>query len=178
MEILQEGKYGVIAIDNLANADEEVLSRVRSLASAHHDARGLATDDHPPLYFHKCDITSEADLDALFNTYTHRASTSTKPRSRIVATIHFAALKSVADSIASPLAYYNVNVSGTVRLGEALSAWNSKKIVFSSSCVVYGEDKAGKGIVETDWQTGGSSGGKISNPCSPFPLAFSTYFAH
>lgn len=159
-------RSGVVAIDNLANADEEVLARVRSLAALHHSSRGLPADSHPPLYFHKCDITSTTDLEDVFHTYAHRTSTSTRPRSRIQAAIHFAALKSVAESIVSPLAYYHVNVSGTVSLGEQLSLWNVKKIVFSSSCVVYGEDKAGRGIVESDWQTGGSSGGKISNPCA------------
>jgi len=58
---------------------------------------------------------------------------------RIDAVIHFAALKSVADSVSDPLAYYANNVGGMLTLIEAMEAEGVRRIVFSSSATVYGE---------------------------------------
>ena len=52
--------------------------------------------------------------------------------------IHFAALKSVGESMEHPHRYYEWNVNGTVRLTQALIAVDVKKLVFSSSASVYG----------------------------------------
>jgi len=55
------------------------------------------------------------------------------------AVIHFAGLKSVGESVAHPLEYYDNNVVGTLRLVQAMQAANVCKPVFSSSATVYGE---------------------------------------
>jgi UDP-glucose 4-epimerase len=55
------------------------------------------------------------------------------------AVIHFAGLKSVVDSVASPLEYYDNNVVGTLRLVEAMRDANVPNLIFSSSATVYGE---------------------------------------
>ncbi|MDA9666188.1 UDP-glucose 4-epimerase GalE, partial [bacterium] len=55
--------------------------------------------------------------------------------------LHFAGLKAVNDSIKDPLAYYDVNVVGSLNLLEAINASNCKNIIFSSSATVYGEAK-------------------------------------
>jgi len=57
---------------------------------------------------------------------------------RIEAVIHFAARKSVADSLTDPGAYFGVNVGGTIALLRALRAAGVARLVFSSSCAVYG----------------------------------------
>ncbi|WP_199577186.1 UDP-glucose 4-epimerase GalE [Streptomyces sp. CRB46] len=58
--------------------------------------------------------------------------------SRPSAVIHLAALKAVAESVADPGRYYDVNVNGTrVLLEEALN-FDVTRFVFSSSCSVYG----------------------------------------
>jgi UDP-glucose 4-epimerase len=44
----------------------------------------------------------------------------------------------VGESVAQPLLYYDNNVGGTLRLLEAMRARGVRKIVFSSSCTVYG----------------------------------------
>ncbi|EDM69931.1 UDP-glucose 4-epimerase [Roseobacter sp. AzwK-3b] len=54
------------------------------------------------------------------------------------AVIHFAGLKSVAESVADPALYYDVNVGGTVSLLRAMAEIDCSKIVFSSSATVYG----------------------------------------
>ena len=57
----------------------------------------------------------------------------------IDAVIHFAALKSVAESVAAPLHYHLNNVGGLLSLVEAMDAAAIRTIVFSSSATVYGD---------------------------------------
>jgi UDP-glucose 4-epimerase len=58
---------------------------------------------------------------------------------RFDATIHFAGLKSVGESVADPLAYYRNNVNGTVTLLQCLAEAQVRRFVFSSSATVYGD---------------------------------------
>jgi UDP-arabinose 4-epimerase len=57
---------------------------------------------------------------------------------RPVAVIHFAAFASVAESVFSPSKYYANNVCGTLNLLESMRDARIDKIIFSSSCSVYG----------------------------------------
>lgn len=52
--------------------------------------------------------------------------------------VHFAAYKSVGESMQHPDKYWRNNVAGTVELVEALHGVGVDQIVFSSSCSVYG----------------------------------------
>src|SRR5574338_1674727 len=61
--------------------------------------------------------------------------------SQAIAVIHFAGLKAVGESVQQPLAYYDNNVIGTLRLLEAMSECGVKTLVFSSSATVYGEPR-------------------------------------
>lgn len=54
------------------------------------------------------------------------------------AIIHFAALKSVAESVHKPLAYYRNNLNSLINLLELANEFSIKGFVFSSSCSVYG----------------------------------------
>ncbi len=58
---------------------------------------------------------------------------------RIEAVMHFAARALVAESVADPALYWDVNVGGTLALLEAMRATGVARVVFSSSCAVYGE---------------------------------------
>jgi UDP-glucose 4-epimerase len=53
--------------------------------------------------------------------------------------MHFAALKSVGESVEEPLLYYDNNVGGTIALVETLLEFDVKCFVFSSSATVYGD---------------------------------------
>jgi UDP-glucose 4-epimerase len=57
---------------------------------------------------------------------------------RVKAVMHFAALASVPDSIASPEAYYRVNVGGTKSVLDAMRAAGVRRILFSSTAATYG----------------------------------------
>lgn len=73
-----------------------------------------------------------------------RAILDTRP----AAVMHFAGLALVGESVANPARYYDVNVVGGLRLMEATLAGEVDKLVFSSTCAVYGKSDAVP-IVET-----------------------------
>jgi UDP-glucose 4-epimerase len=63
--------------------------------------------------------------------------------------LHFAAYALVSESVAQPELYYRNNVVGTLNLLDALRAAEVKRLVFSSTCAVYGEPE----VVPMDEQT-------------------------
>ena len=70
-----------------------------------------------------------ADLDLIVELCTRRDITQV---------VHFAAYKSVGESMEQPSRYWLNNVTGTVKLVEAMLTAGVNDIVFSSSCSVYG----------------------------------------
>src|SRR5262249_4446281 len=109
--------YDVIAIDNLVNSKLAAIRRVEHIA----DRR---------VTFHRADVCDRAALMQIF---------AAQP---IDAVIHFAALKTVGESIAQPLDYYRNNLGGLVALLETLRIYDVKRFVFSSSAAVYGDPHA------------------------------------
>ena len=55
------------------------------------------------------------------------------------AVMHFAAWLIVSDSVGDPAGYYRNNVAGTLGTLEAMAAEQVSRLVFSSTCAVYGE---------------------------------------
>lgn len=55
------------------------------------------------------------------------------------AVMHFAAFLNVGESVHKPLAYWRNNVANTINLLEAMRDAGVRKLVFSSTCAVYGE---------------------------------------
>ena len=113
VELLQAG-FDVTVFDNFCNSQPEALARVARI-----------TGKTPKLI--KGDIRNRAALVAALRD------------SGASAVIHFAGLKAVGESVAQPLAYYDNNVVGTVRLLEAMGECGVKTLVFSSSATVYGD---------------------------------------
>jgi UDP-glucose 4-epimerase len=58
---------------------------------------------------------------------------------QIDAVMHFAAFALVAESVADPALYYRNNVVGTLSLLEAMRFAGVHRVVFSSTCAIYGE---------------------------------------
>lgn len=61
---------------------------------------------------------------------------------RIDAVMHFAAWLAVGESVRDPGKYFENNFVGTLRLLEAMQAEGVTRLVFSSTCAVYGEPQA------------------------------------
>ncbi len=113
VELLNAG-YQVTVFDNFSNSQPEAIQRVERI-----------TGKKLPCI--EGDIRDPAALDAAL-----KASQAT-------AVIHFAGLKAVGESVEQPLHYYDNNVSGTVKLLQAMQANAIKTLVFSSSATVYGD---------------------------------------
>jgi UDP-glucose 4-epimerase len=58
---------------------------------------------------------------------------------RVDAVMHFAAWLAPADSVRDPLGYYHNNVVGSLALLRAMAEAGVRRLVFSSTCAVYGE---------------------------------------
>ncbi|KAJ4393749.1 hypothetical protein N0V93_002964 [Gnomoniopsis smithogilvyi] len=159
LELLRAG-YNVIVVDNLSNSYETVLHNVKSIAGKEHKEKGTQM---PLVHFHRVDYRSRS-MRFLLESYTDlvpvtKASSPSSPtsdsdeperrqmayQSRITGVIHFAAFKSVSESIGKPLAYYNNNVCGLVSLLELLDKFAIRNFIFSSSATVYGS-KANDGV--------------------------------
>jgi len=139
LELLKDG-YNVVVVDDLSNCFEEVLNPIKILAEEHCREHGLIM---PTLRFHRMDYRS-AEMRELFPMYA-------AARSCITGVIHFAAFKSVAESIERPLAYYQNNICGLVDLLVTLQENGIKNFVFSSSATVYGaKANEGKPLREDD----------------------------
>ncbi|KAG8628176.1 hypothetical protein KVT40_004049 [Elsinoe batatas] len=147
LELLKEG-YNVIVVDDLSNSFENVLDNVRQLASEWCSKQGLQV---PVLKLHQFDYRSQW-MRHLVSRYALRPSgENAEPASRIAGVIHFAAFKSVEESISKPLQYYQNNICGLVDLLALLQEFGIKNFVFSSSATVYGtRANAGKPLKEHD----------------------------
>jgi UDP-glucose 4-epimerase len=55
------------------------------------------------------------------------------------AVMHFAAKSLVGESVTHPLGYYDVNVGGTATLVQAMQDAGVNRLVFSSTCAIYGD---------------------------------------
>ncbi|KAM7186569.1 hypothetical protein V8F20_011336 [Naviculisporaceae sp. PSN 640] len=155
LELLKQG-YNVIAVDNLSNCFASTRWRIQHLANQHFQAlaeEGRPVKKMPKLHFHKMDYQSNS-MRLLLEQYsippspTHDSEltlteeetpeTTEKRQSQISGVIHFAAYKSVGESITNPLAYYDNNVCGLVGFIRLLDEFNIHNFIFSSSATIYG----------------------------------------
>jgi len=112
---LADAGYDFLILDNLSNSDISVKERLEKLTG-----RGLC--------FYKADIGNRDALDMIFS------------REDIDAVIHLAGYKAVEESVKYPLLYYDNNLSGTVSLLKAMDDHGIRKMLFSSSATVYGQN--------------------------------------
>ena len=103
-----------LILDHFGNSRRSVLERM-----------GRITGKVPPCI--EGDIRDAGLLRRIFAQYP------------ITEVIHFAALKSVGESVREALRYYDNNIAGTVTLLQAMRAANVRSMVFSSSATVYGD---------------------------------------
>lgn len=114
VELIQEG-FEVILIDNLYNSEAEVAGRI-----------GMITGVTPKLEIF--DLCDSGRLDNFL-----------KKSKDIAAIIHFAAYKSVGESVNKPLDYYRNNLVSLINLLDSMRTHDIGCMVFSSSCTVYGQ---------------------------------------
>lgn len=127
--VLLEAGYRLIVLDNFSNSSQESLRRVQELAGGEAASRLVVVEG---------DIRSADDLSRAFRAGVETAGSEVQTTCQVEAVIHFAGLKAVGESIADPLAYWEVNVAGSLQLLAAMRAHGCRTIVFSSSATVYG----------------------------------------
>lgn len=114
IELLDKTNYEVISIDNFSNSSIDTFDRIESIS-------GTRVTNHA---INLCD--REAVFDCLSNI------------KNIAGIIHFAAFKSVPESVENPALYYENNVLSLINILEACKKFNIQNFIFSSSCSVYG----------------------------------------
>ncbi len=111
---LIENNYEVIIIDNLSNSELFILDNIKKITGV------------KPKFYNE-DLLDLNKTNEVINKH------------GIDGVIHFAAFKSVSESIKYPLKYYRNNLLSLINILRLMVENNISNIVFSSSCTVYGQ---------------------------------------
>ena len=115
-ELLKDNKYNITGIDNFYSGTKENLDFIKSI------------DKNNKFNFIEADIRKFKNINQIIR------------ENNIVQVYHFAAIVSVQESIQNPLLSNEVNVKGTLNILESARLNNVKRVVFSSSAAVYGDE--------------------------------------
>lgn len=117
IELLNKTSYRVVSVDNFSNSLRSSYDRIRELTSREFETLDLNLCDRAALDKQLAGIGPIAGI------------------------IHFAAFKSVPDSVADPLLYYTNNNNSLINLMQFAKEHRITNFIFSSSCSVYGNSK-------------------------------------
>lgn len=112
VDLLEHG-YQVVSVDNLSNADESALAGIEEIT-------GIRVVNHA------IDLAEREPTLQLFR------------QEQFTGVIHFAALKSVGDSVHHPALYYHNNLNSLLNVMAGMQETGCQYLIFSSSCSVYG----------------------------------------
>ena len=132
IEILTKSDFDVISIDNLMNSSEDALDNIEKITSKR-------------IVNHKIDLCNQDETRKVFEKYPN-----------IVGVIHFAALKSVPESVEKPLLYYQNNLNSLINILTLSEEFDVQDFIFSSSCSVYGDVSKLPVDEETPWSKAAS----------------------
>ena len=110
---LNDSGYKPIVVDNLSNSLLNNIKGAEQLIKSKID-------------FYEVDCTDFERMDKVFK------------EQKIDAVIHFAAFKSVEESVRQPDKYFSNNIGSLETLIDLMNSHNVNNIIFSSSCNVYG----------------------------------------
>jgi UDP-glucose 4-epimerase len=130
MKILVTGGCGYIGshtIVDLAENGFDLVSADSLVRATAAQLKGVARILGKPIKNHKADLCDKKKVNAIF-----------EKEKNIVGVIHFAALKSVGESVHEPALYYRNNLDSLLNVLEACVSYNVPNFIFSSSCSVYG----------------------------------------
>lgn len=130
MKVLVTGGCGYIGshtIVDLINNGFDVVSVDSNIRSSTQLLDGVEKITGKKIRNYKVDLCNLEDTHAVFH-----------ENRDIVGVIHFAALKTVPESVADPLFYFHNNLASLVNVLKCVKEFNIPNLVFSSSCSVYG----------------------------------------
>ncbi|MBK8701274.1 MAG: UDP-glucose 4-epimerase GalE [Saprospiraceae bacterium] len=145
---LLENEFDVVSIDNGMNSEVSVLDAVRQITGRQ-------------LTHYAIDLCDKDKVDEIF------------AKENFDGVVHFAALKSVSESMSQPFLYFRNNLNSLLNTFEAAKLYGVKAFIFSSSCTVYGNVSESPVDENTPWQEAASvygrtkqMGEKIISHCS------------
>lgn len=104
----------LIIIDNLSNSKIDVIDKLKNIINENN------------FTFYNADLKN---YDKIYNIFKSH---------KIDSIIHFAAYKSVSESISKPTEYYQNNIGSLLNILDLCDKFNVKNFIFSSSATVYG----------------------------------------
>lgn len=110
---LLDNDFEVVVVDNNVRSDIRILDIVERITGKTIDREQV-------------DLCDKTALQAVFDRY------------ELQGVIHFAAYKSVPESTANPLMYYQNNLISLLNVLECMQERHLSNLIFSSSCAVYG----------------------------------------
>ena len=114
---LVEAGYNPIIVDNFSNSSEKVIERLEKITNK-------------KIKYYNIDCCDLVKLEEVFK------------ENQIFGVIHFAGFKAVGESVAKPLMYYENNLISMLMVVKAMTKYNVKNLIFSSSATVYGNPKS------------------------------------
>lgn len=113
VELIQQG-FEIVIVDDLSRSEAMIIEGIEKITGK-------------KVNFYKGDCNDSLFLDGVFK------------KESIDSVIHFAAYKSVNESVDEPLLYYQNNLGSMINLLNAMKKHQINKFIFSSSCTVYGQ---------------------------------------
>jgi UDP-glucose 4-epimerase len=114
IELLSITDYRIISIDNFSNSSEKTFERIEKITGK-------------KIINYNVDLCNISETLNIF-----------KKENNIIGVIHFAAFKSVPESVENPYKYYHNNINSLLNLLECCLQFKVFNFIFSSSCSVYG----------------------------------------
>ena len=114
IELLALPNYNIVSVDNYSNSSATTYSRIE-----------MSTGKKVKHY--AVDLCNKKETESLFES-----------EKNIEAVIHFAAFKSVPESVENPYKYYSNNINSLINVLECCLKYKVSNFIFSSSCSVYG----------------------------------------
>ncbi|MCP3929927.1 MAG: UDP-glucose 4-epimerase GalE [Bacteroidetes bacterium] len=113
VDLIDNG-FDVVSVDNYCNSDPKALEGIQTIT-------GVDVRNHP---------VDLCDLEATKKVF--------REEGNIAGIIHFAALKSVGESVHQPIQYFQNNLNSLLNILTCMSEFKVPHLIFSSSCSVYG----------------------------------------
>jgi UDP-glucose 4-epimerase len=114
IELLENTDLNVVSVDNFSNSSVETFERIKRITGK--SVKNYNVD--------LCDIRA---TEHVFET-----------EKNIKGIVHFAAYKSVHESVTNPHKYYHNNINSLLNVLECCKKYHVPHFIFSSSCSVYG----------------------------------------
>ncbi|MCS7092511.1 MAG: UDP-glucose 4-epimerase GalE [Patescibacteria group bacterium] len=113
---LAEAGFNPIIIENFCNSKKSIIQRLEKITAK-------------KIFYIEADVCNTTLVEKKLQDFT---------TDKIHAIIHFAAHKSVVESISNPLEYYENNILSLISMLKIVRKYAINNFVFSSSCTVYG----------------------------------------